>query len=506
LAEIGTWSSSSMFFIDSASAQTITVDLEFEITANNAGSSDPFISIYIQRLNFDGVNHNTTTYQSIDYDHNTAPPEKDLLNGVKHTYNVSYEFDMVLHDELAFVVDTQGVDFTINKINTVVSSVLSFTETNPIHKFHFAHNVIDKVVTIISNKENVLKSNFFGKTDDGYTSNGEGSYTGLISGLSLRNFLKGADRYKALTISFKDLYSSLDAVWNIGMGIEKINNKYTVVIEDKKYFYQNYVAIELGEVYNLEEEVNQDAFYNELEFGYQKSGGYEQDMGIDEPSAKSNFSTSVEKIKNKYSSVSKVRNDSYGKTFAIRKEQTLFGTEDTKYDEDNWFLDVKDLGGGQYTEKTWQDRFTSAPTGVFSVDTLTGAYFSPVNNLLRHSWWFSQGFEKDLEKYVRFVSSTGNSDLVTETSGVSYSEKGDILNFTLERPLLLPKVYKFNKSVNSDLMDLIEGRSTVNGVSVPNVNCMFSFTFNGNTYYGYMNSLKPLGKGDWGINSLKPNT
>jgi len=54
------------------------------------------------------------------------------------------------------------------------------------------------------------------------------------------------------------------------MGIEKINNKYTVVIEDKKYFYQNYVAIELGEVYNLEEEVNQDAFYNELEFGYTK--------------------------------------------------------------------------------------------------------------------------------------------------------------------------------------------------------------------------------------------
>lgn len=498
----GGYTADNFFWTSNSDASTtlnidVTIDASANILYSGGNSGASYSTFEIHKFGWDGTNYNFIekyTIGTISY------------NGVSNTLTFNQDISLSLDDSLALVLNSSYSICTITKLNITASESSSYTTTITNNKFVFIHELLDKLYTIITDKDNIVYSEYFGRTDLGYASLGSGGYTGLISGFWIRNFDENAERYKPPVISPRDLVRSLDAVFNIGMGIEKIGRKERVVIEDKKYFYQNVVGIKLpNQVNNLTRDVYTDLFFNELEVGFSKSGGYDREMGLDEPNAKSTFTTFVTALKNKYSKVSKVRGDSYGKEFARRKPQDKFPTEDTQYDDYNWFLDIK-YNGIEYTEKLWSDRFEEKPTGVFSPDTLTNIYFSPFNCLLRHAWWFSSGFEKDLDKYTRFSSSTGNSELVTKLiGGEMYAENGNVLNYELDRPRLLPELIKFEHNVDSDIRNQLKGYTTIDGREVPNFYCLIEFiNENGETEQGYLKSLKPNGAGQWEI--IKANT
>lgn len=484
----GLITSGNMFWVQNIA--TITLDLSITITAIiEYGQAD----FYVDRFRWDGTSYILVEQIEI------GPLVGEMLS---KDITVSLDID----DSLALTVRTDIVSssVTITGITITASETSTFTTTET-QRFVYIHELLDKIATIITNKSNVFYSEYFGRTDLGYTTLGKGGETGFTSGYWVRNFNKLAERYKSPTISWKDIVSSLSAVFNIGFGIEKINTKETVIIEDLRYFYQNIVTVTLdSQVSDISREVYDKGFYNEIEIGYSKSGKYEQDMGLDEPNGKTTFSTFITAIKNKYSKLSKVRADSYGKEFARRKPQSLFPTLDTKYDDSNWFLDIKN-NITSFTEKLWADRFAIIPTGIFSPETLTNIWFSPVNCLLRHSWWFSQGFEKDLDKYTRFTSATGNSDLKTQlVGGKEFSEDGDILNYYFNRPILLPELIKFTSSVNSSILKQLRGTTNISGREIPNVYGLIEFINEYNQKeQGYLKSLKP-NSGEWEI--IKANT
>ncbi|TEB41374.1 hypothetical protein D0809_25850, partial [Flavobacterium circumlabens] len=148
---------------------------------------------------------------------------------------------------------------------------------------------------------------------------------------------------------------------------------------------------------------------------------------------KSNFSTIISKIKNVYIQISKYRADSYGMEFARRKPKSLGDTEDTSYDEDIWFLDLKKGPTGVYQQRKWQDDFDKAPTGIFSPETATNLRLSPFNSLLRHGWWISASVIKYASNKLKFGSSTSNRLLKTKLIGKNeYAENGDIMNSELD--------------------------------------------------------------------------
>lgn len=481
---------SCFFWVQNAVAST-TLVVDLDLTARVVTSSLGYCSVKIIKYNWNGASYDfVEEYEVGAFDTSGNPSNINYTNTIT----------LALDDSLALVYEVYNCATTVIKKNITTSEETTYVTTSNDYKFVFIHELLEKQAQIISGRSNAFYSEYFGRADlSAYSSDGLGALMGFTSGLWIRNFNKDADRYKSPIISWKDSLSSLNATLAVGMGVEKVNVTERVVVEDLKYFYQDSVVIVLPiQVNNVEREVYTDLFFSELEFGYSKSGGYEREMGLDEPNIKSSFSSFVKALKNKYTKLSKVRADSYGKEFARRKPQDKFPTEDTKYDEHNWFLDIKD-NLTSYSEKLWADRFAIKPTGVFSVDTLTNAWFSPFNNLLRHSWWFSSGFEKDLDKYTRFSSSTGNSDLKTQISGNDeYAENGNILNFNLERPRLIPELIKFNHNIDSDMAALLKGYTTVGGRSIPNVNFMIQFTNeDGDTENGYLKSVKPNGEGQW---------
>lgn len=378
-------------------------------------------------------------------------------------------------------------------------------------KFVLAHEMANRLIEIMTNEKTAFKSDFFGRTDLGYTQDGVGAYNGYTHGFWVRGFDKEPastptllNSFKPLSTSWKDFVSTNEAVWNLGLGIETTGYKEKIVLEDKTYFYQNQVTLRLpNPIKKPKYTVATKYYYSGIEIGYSKGGDYEEAMGLDEYNAKSTFTTVINRLKNVYNKLSIYRADSYGKEFARRKPKSQFPTEDSRYDDDIFIMDLKrnpdfiPLPGTDvqevYLERKWQDDFEQEPTGTYSPETATNLRLSPVNMLLRHAWFIGAGFTKYLSDFVRYGSSTANSSLKTKMEGrPEYAENGNIVNSELERARFVPQFVEFEHDVTNEMMRQIEGSTMVQGRKVPNVYGLIEFIDENSTRKrGYLINLKP---------------
>jgi len=371
-------------------------------------------------------------------------------------------------------------------------------------KFILAHELLDRLATICTNKSGVFKSDFFGRTDIGYSANGIGALTGVTHGFWVREFeestLDEENRFKPLSTSWKDAVDSFSAVHNLSLGIETINNREIIRLEDSKYFYQPVVTIKIkNQVKKVKRNVLTKNYFSSIEVGYDRGGSYDEAQGLDEYNATSKFTTIINRVKETFTKISSYRADSYGMEFARRKPFSIYSTTDTSYDSDIFLLDLKRGFSSIFLQRKWQDDFEQEPTGTFSPDTATNLRFSPFNMLLRHGWWIASSLLKFPSEFVRYASSTANSKLKTKLNGsFEYAENGNILNSELERAHFINEEITFESECDFFTIQQIEGFTNINGKRVPNFYGMVEFTNEKNEIErGFILNLKPNGKGDW---------
>lgn len=419
------------------------------------------------------------------------------------------------------------VDFTEMSGNLFIDENSFFEKTTT--KAILAHEMGDRLVTIATGKENAFYSDFLGRTDIGYPVDGKGSLVGFTHGFWVRGFDKlplpseGPPKienlFKPLTTSAKDFFDSMHSVWNTGIGIEKIGFNERVRLEPLSYFYNNNVTIKLGQVKNVKRSIVVDKYYSSVEVGYEQGGDYEEACGLDEYNVKATFTTVINRVKNVFTKVSKYRSDSYGMEFTRRKQKSLNDTEDTTRDSNIWFLDLKRGVTAIFKQRKWQDDFSQEPTGVFSPETATNLRLSPVNNLLRHSWWFAGSLIKYSTDKLKYGSSDANSKLKTKVrtdsgysnnpnnipgNGNEYAENGDIINSEFQRARFVPEEIEFEFSCDFGVMQQINGTTTIQGKKIPNFYGLVEFTNEKNDIErGFLMNLKPNGKGQWKL--LKAN-
>ncbi|OCB77948.1 hypothetical protein [Flavobacterium crassostreae] len=381
-------------------------------------------------------------------------------------------------------------------------------------KCYLVHDVLDHLASICSNSKKVFYSDYFGRKDLGYEVNGFGAFIGLTHGFALRGFNKlpipdpdnGIENlYKPMTTSLRDAFTSLKSVFNIGVGIEEINGKERIRVEDMSFFYNNNVTVKLpNQVKKITRSTASDYYWPSIEIGYEKGGENEEAQGLDEPNGRSNFTTFINKGKNSYSQLSKYIGGMYPKEFTRRKPRKKYPTEDTKYDNDIFLLDLKRATSGLFEERKWQDDFSKQPTGIFSPETATNLRLSPVNMLLRHGWLIATALTKFATEKIRYSSSTANSQLKTQLKTQSeYSENGDIFNSELTKPRFVPEWIEFEHECTFDLMQLIQSSTLINGKLVQNFYGTFEFINEKNqTEKGFLFNLKP-NEGKWKL--LKAN-
>ncbi len=419
------------------------------------------------------------------------------------------------------------VDFTEMNGNLFVDENSFFEKT--VTKSILAHEMADRLVTIATGKQNAFYSDFLGRTDIGYPVDGKGSLVAFTHGFWVRGFdklplpsegpPKVENMFKPLTTSPKDFFESMHSVWNTGIGIEKIGFNERVRLEPLSFFYNNNVTIKIGQVKNVKRNVVSDKYYSSVEAGYELGGDYEEACGLDEYNAKATFTTVINRIKNTFTKISKYRADSYGLEFTRRKQKSLNDTEDTARDNHIWFLDLKRGVTAIFKQRKWQDDFSQEPTGVFSPETATNLRLSPVNCLFRHSWWFSGSLVKFATDKLKYGSSTANSKLNTKVrtdstyssnpnnipgNGNQYAENGDIINSEFLRAKFVPMEIEFEFECDFNVMQQINGTTTILGKQIPNFYGLVEFTNEKNTIErGFLMNLKPNGKGQWKL--LKAN-
>lgn len=381
-------------------------------------------------------------------------------------------------------------------------------------KFYLAHNLLNQLTTICSNKKNAFYSDYFGRIDLGYPVNGPGAFIGMTHGFAVRGFNKlpipdpnkGVENlYKPMTTSYQDAISSMISVFNVGLGIEEINGKERIRVEDLSFFYNNNVTIKLPNQVKKEKRTTaSEYYYPSVEIGFEKGYDNEEAQGLDEPNGKSNFTTIINKGKNVYSQLSKYIGGIYSPEFTRRKPYSKFPTQDTKYDEDIFLLDLKP-GNGIFEQRKWQDDFEKEPTGIFSPETATNLRFSPVNILLRHGWNIASGLTKYPSEYLGYGSSTANSQLKTkQIGGNEYAENSNILNAELKKARFVNEWIEFEHECTFDIMQMVQGTTVINGKVIQNFYGLVEFTnARGQLEKGFLFNLKPNGNGSWKV--LKAN-
>jgi len=393
------------------------------------------------------------------------------------------------------------------KINEV-----SFGDPSPQLSTIFVHDLIERLMYIISGKKNMFYSKYFGRVQKGYKVDGFGGLISAISGYWLRAFDPTTEKYKSLTISLQDVIDSLKAVFNVGIGIESTVISERLRIEDLKYFYQPEVIVKLP--YNVSKyttSVDPDLFFSGLTFGYEQAHDYEESNGLDEPNTETDWITPIRKSELKYTKKSPIRADEYPMELTRRMPQNLYPEEDTSRDDHVWFLDLKRTDGTGFQQREWNDdRLEEMPLGIGEPETWHSFIFTPLQMLFRHAWIFRSGLEPYLNKKIKFINSKGNRNLTMKFIGKNrYSEKDDFYVSELQRSRFLPEKVEFEHVVDDDLMNLILGTTPrmVNGEmeNIPNFYFKFEWKRDGITERGYLLNLKPKGNGKFTFQKANEN-
>ena len=447
------------FFSNADRTKTFNLKFNLKFEVNHIDSfeaSDRIFDVRLSKVALDGAIISTQFLE-----HNTG---FQIRRGI---YNLSYNQQITLLETESlslyfFIKASFNVNFQSRfrigirniECNVTLNEDSIFEQTTL--NFILIHEIFKRLARIITSKEGTFYSEYFGSIADGYLKNGVGSNIGATHGFWVRQFDKlplstteKINLFKPLTTSWNELVTSTHASLNVAFGIEKIGRQEKLVVEDMRYFYNRNIITKLPhQLNNVKRSPAVKYFNSSIEIGYDKGDVFEEAVGLDEPNKKSNFITYLTKGTS-LTKISSIIASNYKREFARRKPQYKYQNLSHESDNNLFFLDLKkDNTGLFYKFRKWQDDFAQVPTGIYAPETATELRFSPINMLLRHSWFFGAGLLKFPSQYIRYGSSETNSNLKTklrtdsiylqDTSafigdGNEYSESGDILNSQLKR-------------------------------------------------------------------------
>jgi hypothetical protein len=163
-------------------------------------------------------------------------------------------------------------------------------------KVSMVNEVTSRVIESITNNQLKLTSDYYGRTDSlpfASVADGCGSLRALSTGLDIRRAKLADGSDPKMFLSMKDIFESLNAIDNIGIGAEG-NDK--IRIENWKYFYQDDVIFTCRDIETLENQVKEKDHYSVFKTGYEKWEA-EDFNGLDEFLTKREFRTALSKCK-----------------------------------------------------------------------------------------------------------------------------------------------------------------------------------------------------------------
>lgn len=302
------------------------------------------------------------------------------------------------------------------------------------------HEAFARIVESITDEPDSFRSNHYGRTDSeptAYDEDGEGSLRGMANGSTIRGF-PIAER--PMHTSFKDLLENCMSIDGVGLGIVTEGNKQRAIVEPLSFFYNTNRVAQFPFVKDIDKEVAEEYYANELEAGSEKWNN-EFSNNLDEFNTRREFSLPITQIKKRIMLRTSYSLSGYTIEF-LRRDRYIDGSnKDNDRDNDNFIIQLRRDGGNLVTDK---DEDFAELNNIFSPETVYNAKLSVMRNIKRNGSMIRGGLPLRDDYEIKLTFGEGNtaftSRLNTETEVV---DENRIAVSKLKKALWIPHVYGF---------------------------------------------------------------
>jgi hypothetical protein len=234
---------------------------------------------------------------------------------------------------------TPDVRLQIDPETNFTASVISKCDPSTA-KFYLINETASRITESITNGALKVYSEYYGRKDSlpySFPSNGCGSLKAVTSGLHVRKAKMSDGTEPKLFLSMKEVFESLSAIDNIGIGQEDEDK---IRIENWKWFYQESVILRCTKIDKLEKIAQPNEIWSIFKNGYDKWEA-EDYNGLDEFLTKREFRTAIEQVQNTLEKVSKWIASGYAFEVTRRKQND---TKDWRFDNEVFVLCTSNIG------------------------------------------------------------------------------------------------------------------------------------------------------------------
>lgn len=444
----------------------IEIDIVTEAENDDCGDlEDTFTNYDIKaRLVVGGVTYNL--YSEVGTDCYTGGvvitsiPVFEVSNTI--TVNAGDEMKLYVRAEASGVwkrrvLSAKDINWTGKFTGTAKVEISAVTKKDAsAHKMYLINEVGSRILEGITDDGFRLLSNYYGRTDSQpYASpnglDGAGSLRGLTIGLLLRNY----ENLKQLTHSFEEFFKALNAVDNVGIGLETDPERagYEVVrMEPMEYFYEDTVMLTIDHVPMVEITPMMDRMANKLVIGYDKYA-MEEYYGLDEFNTTREYRHRTKATDSELKMTCPWIASGLAVEITRRKEAASLDTlQDWKFDNNTFMICLERSG---YALAVEQGNITDA-AGFVDETSILNYRISPARNALR---WLKHSLltyrnPDALLSTMTFVDGTGNFTCEGFMTGDNPIEAGTLIeNETLRGdkalgdaglPVYVPEIWKFD--------------------------------------------------------------
>lgn len=328
-----------------------------EISSNPWTSG--FLKVWIKRNN---LTNNTSEY-ILAHEYDLTDPKYDGIFGApeeidftltetisyKRSYELIFDLSGASNPGLGFIVLWRGGLRPIRLEMTLQTKVPVINAAS-----YFLHEAVRHNIEVLTGEANGLYSEYLGRTQDGYVSDGIGSEFVETVGYRLRNVNRDH------VISFANRMRSLISIFNLGWGVEDRYDAFQIRIEPREHFYQDVLLEEFEEIEidSYSEEFYPWFSYSKIQIGYDKYVDGDDFQGtLQDFNTVATYSSPIKFYPNQSRDFlsAYIASDIL---LELTRRQVLESRENTnwKNDEDIFIIDVNDVGSpGTYRQGSEQD-------------------------------------------------------------------------------------------------------------------------------------------------------
>jgi len=374
-----------------------------------------------------------------------------------YDYSITLPIDITQGDKIYVYMQLDNSnhidDFLLTMdVESYVEATASLLCDPSIAKMFMVHETISRVAESNTNNCLSLKSNFFGRTDSAptaYPENGCGGAEALTSGL----FIRRAEN-PTFFLSMKDLLAGLQAIHNIGFGLQRESGVELLRVEEYDYFYQDFLLLDASDLDVQTKSVVSEEIPGIILGGYEK-WEVENINGLDEFNSKREYRLTINNAKGTLDFRCKFIAGGYAIELTRLQSFSDTGAADTKYDNETFIICLEQdvyaytypyVYGGYVVE---QGGITGA-ANMFDPDTVINFRISPIRNMMRVAKSFFGAYRDFQGVNSKIVLSSGDGNLLAEgwlslddctPENQVISESDDIVDdIYQDTDLLLPKI------------------------------------------------------------------